>query len=220
MSDPPPNTPPSADKRVEFDVGGPSEWTAEVSTGDLPISVVWPASARVDGAGTFSADGFVFPPEWEERKQEAIRLLASLPQVLREADQALRLVEEMRRFSVGGNNPPEEIEALPPAEEIITEATVAGDALRAELTADQPHLSSIRVAARALKRVSGWVGAMARWVGQKADTFLDEYLKQLGKPAAYLTVGVIGARLTGVTTHLDSITTLVTHLLGSLHIPL
>jgi hypothetical protein len=61
---------------------------------------------------------------------------------------------------------------------------------------------------------------MVSWLGRKADAFLDEYLKQLAKPAALATVGGVAAVLTGVTTHLDSITTLVTHLLGSLHIPL
>ena len=167
---------------------------------------------------TTNVTRFAFPSEWDAERDEAIRLLASLPQVLQEADQALRLVEEMRRFGVGGNNPPEDIEALPPAEAIITEATVAGDALLSELTADQPHLSSIHLAARALKRVGGWVATMARWVAQKADAFLDEYLKQLAKPAAIATAVGIGVALTRVKIHLDSITTLVSHLLGSLHI--
>ena len=172
-------------------------------------TVLPPAIARVSVTQdqnvnvTATVTRFALPPEWDPDRREAIRLLTLLPQVLQKADQALRLVEEMRRFGVGGNNPPEDIEALPPAEEIITEATVAGDALLAELTADQPHLSWIHLAARALKRVGGWVATMARWVGRKADAFLDEYLKQLAKPAAYGTVAVISAALVGVTTHLD-----------------
>ncbi|HSZ92480.1 MAG TPA: hypothetical protein VK822_24255, partial [Acetobacteraceae bacterium] len=224
-------------REVAATYGVPAEHTAMVEAGELGGSPPLPPGAETllppiigrlsqtledaDRSATATAvPNFAFPIDWDADRRAAIRLLTLLPQVLQEADQALKLVQEMRRFSVGGNNPPQDIEALPPAEEIVTEATVAGGALLAELTTDQPHLSSIHLAARALKRVGGWLATMVSWLGRKADAFLDEYLKQLAKPAALATVGGVAAVLTGVTTHLDSITTLVTHLLGSLHIPL
>lgn len=162
---------------------------------------------------------FAFPPEWEQDRQEAIRILRTLPGALRVAEEALRLLDEVRRRSIGGNHPPESIADVPAAEEIITEATVAGDALLTELSADSPHPSSVRIAARALRRVRQWTGAILRWMAEKGDRFLDDYLEQLAKPAAYVTAVVIGEKLLGVETSLHSIIGYMNVLFGLLHIP-
>jgi len=117
-------------------------------------------SARAEGTLT----RFAFPPEWEADRLEAIRILADLPQNIRDADAAFRLIEQLRqrsptadRHGIGGNHPPEWTEDLPSVEEVITEATVAREALLTELRSNQPHLASIRLASRALKRVGGWI---------------------------------------------------------------
>ncbi len=61
---------------------------------------------------------FAVPPEWE---------VQALPQALRDAERALKLIEELRRTGIGGNHPLEEIDALPAAKEIVEQATLAGD---------------------------------------------------------------------------------------------
>jgi len=196
---------------------------------DAPIDntpTIVSVSARGTAAGWASANAsavvtrFAFPPEWEQHRQEAIRILRTLPDVLREAEEAFRTLDEVRRLGIGGNHLPESIADVPLAEEIITEAAVAGDALLAELNADSPHLSSIRIAARALRRVAQWTGAILRWMAEKGDRFLDEYLKQLAKPAAYVTAGAIGAKLLGLETSLHSLMGRMSALFAVLHIPL
>jgi hypothetical protein len=186
MSDPPPNTPPSADKRVEFDIGVPSGWTADVSTRDLPISVVWPASATVDGGGAFSATAtdapFAFPPAWEPQKQELIRQHALLRQTIETARREIALAEELRRadtriVGIGDNNPPEAIE-LPGAEEIVADALAGADAVLVE------NLASIRAGARLLRWTLSALEATRRWLADKGDRFANAFVDQAGKRSA------------------------------------
>jgi hypothetical protein len=164
---------------------------------------------------------YSFPPEWGAERQQAIQLLADLNRAIREVEPALKLVEDIRHWAadhpgIGHNQPPEQVEALPTVNEIVTEATVAADALLAELASDQPHLSSIRLASRALSRVAGWIEAVGVWGAKKADLFLDEFVKQSGKRAADATWVFIGAKLAGVTTLIAAITALVVSLIGHL----
>jgi hypothetical protein len=170
---------------------------------------------------------FSFPAEWESDRQEAIRLLRELPAALRRLDEIGRLVEELRRHAntagspgIGHNQPPDDIGMPVSIEEIVADATVAGDALLAEITAERPHLSSIRLAARALKRVVGWIEATVIWLAKKAGRFLDEYLKALATPAAVGTVYVIVNHLTEIKAVVTAIINPLANLFELLHFPL
>lgn len=188
----------------------------------MALDVAAPAAAAT-AIGTARAEAtvvrFSFPPELEADRQEAIRLLQGLPQNVQDFERALRLIDELRRdppVRRGHNGPPEEIDALPPAEEIVTEATVAADALLTELTADQPHLSSIKLGERALRRVAGWLGTAIAWVAGKADLFSCEFVKALGKTTA-VGVGVeVATHLDKVKATIDTILPYLDHLLARL----
>ena len=61
-----------------------------------------------------------------------------------------------------------------------------------------------------------WIGTVCAWTGKKAEAFLDEYLKQLAKPAVIATAAVIGAKLLGLQPILASIIAHVFSLIGHL----
>jgi hypothetical protein len=164
---------------------------------------------------------FAFPTEWEADRQEAIRILELLPQITRDAEHGLRLIEEIRRSSadrqgIGGNRPPDEIEDAP-TDEIITDIEVARDALLTELTSDQPHLSSIRLAARTLKRAIGWLGRKLAWLAAiMAGGFAGGVAKKLGEDNAE----PILQHISNLESNINAVITPVGHLFTSLHLPL
>jgi len=172
-------------------------------------------SARAEGTLT----RFAFPPEWEADRQEAIRILTDLPQNIRDADAAFRLIEQLRqsspttdRHGIGGNHPEEWTEDLPSVEEAITEATVARDVLLTELRSDQPHLASIRLAGRALKRVLGWLKRIGKW-----------FVETVAKTAigwAVLHPDQTIQDLQGVEAKIAAAIAPIAHLFSLLHLPL
>ena len=107
-------------------------------------------SATLEDADTVSPTGVVFP------KQELIRLLEGVSP--HDVERVFRAVAEARRHSVGGNNPPEDVE------ELVTDVVVARGVLLEELGTDQPRVSVIRLATRAFVPC-GWFGWVSRGVG-------------------------------------------------------
>ena len=113
-------------------------------------------SATLEDADTVSPTGVVFP------KQELIRLLEGVSP--HDVERVFRAVAEARRHSVGGNNPPEDVE------ELVTDVVVARGVLLEELGTDQPRVALIRLATRAFVRAAGWLGeagALAYRVGSR-----------------------------------------------------
>jgi hypothetical protein len=114
-------------ERVEATVGVPAEIGATVEAS---------ISARLDGAGGFSANGVV-------PRQELIRLLLALSQD--GVQRLFRAVAELRRHSAGGN------EVLASVDKMITDLLLAREVLLSELAIDQPRPSVIRLAGRAIR---------------------------------------------------------------------
>jgi hypothetical protein len=162
----------------------PATGTAVI--GELSVQ----AEAQVAAELAVTVSRWAFPPEWESDRQEAIRLLTNLPQALQDADEALKIIQELRRRNIGGNHPPEAIENAD-TDILVTETAVAGDALLAELSADQPHLVSIRLSGMVLQRCLRGLETTAGWLAEKGDLFVGEFVKQMGKLTAD-TIGLAG----------------------------
>lgn len=157
----------------------PSAGTAISVDTTIPVSLR--AQAVNATTATFTAHAtvtrFSFPTEWDADRQEAIRLLTDLPRHLQEANEAFRLIEVLQQKSrtadrggIGDNHPPEGILDFPSVDEIATDARIARDVLLAELTLEEPRLSSIRLGGRTLQRVAGWLKRVAGWLADRGGT--------------------------------------------------
>jgi hypothetical protein len=99
---------------------------------------------------------------------------------------------------------------------MITDMAVAGDALLAELTSNQPHLLSIRSIARTLKRAIGWIGAQTAWL---TKTSLTGVTLGVGKKIGEDNADTILHHLTNLAMNLTNIIGSIVHLFTSLSLP-
>ena len=164
---------------------------------------------------------FAFPQGWETDRQEAIRLLQTLPQAIRDAERGLRLVSDFRRSSTdrlgrSGNYPPDDIEDTP-VEDIITDMSVAGDVLLTEISSDRPRQSTIRLATRVLKSVIGWIGRQTVWL---TATVVGGVTLGVSKKFGEENADAILHHLASLAAKLTAIVDPVVHPFSSLNIPL
>jgi hypothetical protein len=159
-------------------------------------------SATLEDADTVSPTGVVFP------KQELIRLLEGVSP--HDVERVFRAVAEARRHSVGGNNPPEDVE------ELVTDVVVARGVLLEELGTDQPRVSVIRLATRAFVRAAGWLGEQGRWlIALGVGGVAAGVGKKLGEDHAEQ----ILTHLVAMESKLTAIVTPIAHFFASMHLP-
>ena len=201
-------------RKISATMSVPAEFAATVEAGELGGSpplppgaetllppVIGRLSATLEGAD-LSASGVVFP------KQELICLLEGLSPD--DVERVFKAVAEARRHSVGGNNPPEDVE------ELVTGVVVARDVLLEELSTDQPRVSVIRLAARAFVRAAGWLGEQGRWlIALGVGGVAAGVGKKLGEDHAEQ----IMTHLVAMESKLTAIVTPIAHIFTSMHLP-
>ena len=190
-----------------------------------PITVGISDTAKTTDRFDATLIRFSLPVAWEADRQEAMRLLRDLPAALLRLGQLGQLVEELHRrvvasdrAGIGHNQPRDDYGFAVPVQEVVADATLASDALFAEIFEDRPHLSSIHLAARALMRVVRWIEAAGEWVGKRVTVFTDQYLKALATPAALSTAAVILDHLTDIREKVAAVIVPMTRLFALLHV--
>ncbi|WP_107496350.1 hypothetical protein [Thalassobius sp. I31.1] len=134
-------------------------------------------------------------PEHIAQVIEDIRARFALEQRLAELESEISTLTERNRHSIGGNNPPEEIEQ----EEIIQGFLVEPvQELQTQVLAEVPDKSRVR---KAVEKLTALLVVVGKWTGGKLDKAVDECVKSIGKRAGdslFAWVVLNSAAITGI----------------------
>ena len=126
------------------------------------------------------------PKIWESGDAERVAAEIAKIEALFAVEKALgdlagdRATTFQVRYGIGGNNPPEEIDASHPLAGSVTMIWAAVDDIREEAEKEKPDKPKVLAALDALK--TGLL-AIVKWCGRKADLVIDTAIKW-GVPAA------------------------------------
>lgn len=160
-----------------------------------------PSPAKLKPATFFDADT-VFPPTVVALPPRIALDAATLSEITRRLDAVeagfqplARFVEafaaaNVERGQIGGNNPPEAIDAPPPVTPAEIELGAAAiQSMRVELSVEMPRLDVWEHCRRTFDHLAARVQALATWLA--ADKFADSFAPTLGiGMAAVLTAAV------------------------------
>jgi len=117
-------------------------------------------------------------PEHIARIIDEIRARLALQKRIAELEAALVAATTEQRLGIGGNNPPEPIEAPAPVAKELLVISEPLQELKAETEAEEPDKGKVARAIDALKR--GLLAGL-KWFASKADLAVDETIKETTK---------------------------------------
>ena len=110
---------------------------------------------------------------------------------------------------IGHNNPPEDIDVLPIDLAELELGIAAANLARTEINSEQPRSDVMRVCGLVLHRTGWLIAACVKWLGGKADKFVDALIP--------LTAAGLAAKFTLLNGDITEVVNKIRHVLELLH---
>jgi hypothetical protein len=180
----------------------------------VQVAVSGAATLTVDT--TLLSDITVLSP-WVAVRAEMIARLDAIEAGLHRIAPVIEAFETAYRehARIGHNNPPEDIDILPIGLAELELGIVAANLARTEINAEHPRSDVIRFCGLVLNWTAGLLSACVKWIGAKADVYVDSFLKALGP----LTAAGLVAVLSGVHVDLTEVVSEIRRVLELVHLP-
>lgn len=132
------------------------------------------------------------PNELEELRKTALQLATDTRVNLLKIEKLVEALalEPAVTPGIGHNNPPERTIINPV---LLKEGITAIEVIEEELPSEKPRSKVLEICLFVLERVKNGVIALIKWLGYKADKFLDNLLDSSGKAAGTAAAALIGA---------------------------
>jgi hypothetical protein len=144
---------------------------------DQPRSVISPGphgAAAFAGAGRFAPDATVLSA-WASVRPEVMAKLEAIEAGLRAIAPVIQSFDTAyrERARIGHNNPPEDIDFLPIGLAEVELGIVAATVARTEISTEHPRPDIMGLCGLVLRWTGELLSACVKWVGAKADKFVD-----------------------------------------------
>ena len=133
---------------------------------------------------------------------------------------ALRHQPQEQRHSIGGNNPPEPIDDVPPLDSAQLRMSIrAANVFRGELSVAAPRNDVFQLCLDILERTAAQIASLGRWIAAKGNIFVDAFLKGAGEAAGktLMTAAIVGGMIAAATSALGTFVSEATEFLRQLH---
>jgi len=150
-------------------------------------------------------------PDWPAVRAEMIPRLDAIEAGLRELAPVIQRFEVAYRehARIGHNNPPEDIDVLPIDLAELELGIAAANLARTEINSEQPRSDVMRVCGLVLHRTGWLIAACVKWLGGKADKFVDALIP--------LTAAGLAAKFTLLNGDITEVVNKIRHVLELLH---